>query len=866
MLEEGFNPDHSLFLCMSRACAQKKAIREGFWVHALIIEAGFDFNIAVGNTLIDMYAKCGSWEDARTVFHNLQNRDMLSWGALITASFKNESSIRTLHLFERMNQKGLQPDKVAFSCAIKLCSRNHSMKDGMLIYDMIVRTSFESNVVVANSLIDMFSKAGCLIEAQKVFSLVHAGNIVSWNAMIAGHVQHGNGCRAAKLFEEMQQKGIQPDKATYVCILRAFSLLGNLEEEYLIHTSFTQSGLRSDTRLANTLINVYSKFGRLEDAFKVFSDMPSRDAVSWSVMVAGYAQHEESHKVFGLLDRMSYEHVEVDQPLFLCMLKACTCSLSSVQGRSVHNLVIVRGFDTDNVIGNALVDMYAKCGSLSEAYAVFERASHDMITWSTMISALCYHGHGSQAIALFHSMQKRGFGADRITLTSMLKACAMVENLQQGMSVHDEMVRMGVHTEAIVGNALVDFYAKCASLNEARKIFDSLPGRDMVTWGAIITGYGHFKQYEHALKLFEKMQKMGIQADEVTFSCILKACTGLDIIEQGKLVHDLSIRSGYTTDALIGNTLIDMYSKSGLLDEARKVFDGISRQDTVTWNAMIAGYVQHNHGFPALALFDQMQEGIKKPDNVTYTCILKACGCVGAIAHGRAIHDKVIRTGAIEQLTIGATLVDMYANCGCLDEACRSFEKLATRNVVSWNAMIAGYAQLGSLKLASECLQSMQKDGFKPDAWSYTSILAACSHEGLVEEGWSYFERMRGDLGAMPSNQHLNCMIELLGSAGRLHEAEKLLQSMPVLPNMTGWMTLLGACTTYGDFGLGRVCFDQAHDLDSTRAAGYVLMSKICSDLYKSKEFDHLQDCREDLQAWKKPGQAWIEIREGSSA
>ncbi|MCO5598372.1 hypothetical protein L7F22_052467 [Adiantum nelumboides] len=465
-------------------------------------------------------------------------------------------------------------------------------------------------------------------------------------------------------------------------------------------------------------------------------------------------------------------------------------------------------------------------------------------------------------LLFFDTMQKQGFRADKITLTSILKACAMIENLQMGLSVHDEMVRMGVHTEAIVGNALINFYGKCASLNEARKIFDGLPGQDLVTWGAIITGYVQFEQYEHALKLFEKMKQVGMQADEVTLSCILKACTGLDIIQQGKLVHDLSIRSGYTTDALIGNTLIHMYSKSGFLDDARKVFQGISQQDTVTWNAMLAGYVQHNQGFPAIELFDQMQKERKKPDHVTYTCILKACGCVGAIKHGRAIHDSVIRTGAIKELTVSTTLVDMYSSCGYLNEACRSFEKLATRNVVSWNAMIAGYAQLGSLKQASECLQSMQRDGLKPDTWSYTSILAACSHEGLVEEGQSFFEKMREELGPIPRNEHLNCMTELLGSTGRLHEAEKLLQSMPVLPNMTGWMTLLAACRLYGFFGLGRVCFEQAHDLDSAHAAGYVLISKICSDLYKSKKCNHLQDCRKDFQAWKKPGQAWVEIHD----
>lgn len=863
VLEEGLSLDRSSFLSILRACASMKTIREGLRVHALIAIGGFECDMILGNTLIDMYAKCGSLEDPHTIFNGLPNRDVVTWGALVAGSSGSGSIPQSLHLFERVTLEGLQRDEVAFSWAVKACSRNNSLKDGMLMYDMIVKSSCDSNIVVGNSLIGMFAKAGWLNEAQKVFRRVRAGNVVSWNAMITGHVQHGNGLRAVELFEEMPQKGILPDKATYACILRAFSLLRMVEEEYLVHSSFIQSGLMSDTILANTLIDVYSKFGRLDDAYKVFNDMPSRDVVSWSAMVGGYAHHGENQKAFELFERIKHELIQVDQPLFLCVLKACTGSLSIVQGRMVHELVIERGFDTDIIIGNALLDMYAKCGSVSEAHAVFDRlASHDVISWSVMISAYCQHGSGSQAIALFDSMQKQGFKADKVTLTSVLTACAMTENLMQGMFVHDMMIRVGVHRETIAGNVLVDFYAKCASVDEARKIFDSLPSRDMVSWGAMITGYVNLRQYEHALEMFEKMWGMGVQPDEIPFSCVLKACTGLNIIQQGKLLHDLSIRSGYATSILIGNTLIDMYSKSGFLKEARKVFDGISHQDTVTWNAMIAGYVEHGQGFFAIELFDQMHKESKKPDNVTYTCTLKACGGIGAIKRGRVIHDEVIRTGAIRELTVSTTLVHMYANCGSLHEACRSFKKLAIRNVVSWNAMIAGYAQLGSLKLASECLKSMWKDGLRPDAWSYTSILAACSHEGLVEEGCSYFEMMRRDHEVMPNNEHLNCMIVLLGSAGRVHEAEKLLQSMPILPDMTSWVTLLGACKTYGNFGLGGVCLEQVQCLDSAHAASYVLMFDLCSHVYKWKERRDLQERRKGVQAWKKPGQAWIEIND----
>ena len=340
-----------------------------------------------------------------------------------------------------------------------------------------------------------------------------------------------------------------------------------------------------------------------------------------------------------------------------------------------------------------------------------------------------------------------------------------------------------------------------------------------------------------------------MKADEITFSSVLKACSGSGTLEQGKLLHDLVIRSGYTTDILITNTLIDMYGKFGFLDDARRIFDRMSYHDIVSWNAMIVGYVQHGNGFSAIELFDKMQEEGRSPDSITYMSTLKACSAVGAVHHGRSIHDQIIRSGEDRNLIVGNTLVDMYASCGNLNEACKSFERLSSRNAISWNAMISGYSQLGSFKLLKGCLEGMQKDGFKPDGWSFTSILAACSHEGLVNEGHSYFKSIREEHGITPSMEHFNCMIDLLGRSGYLNDALKLLSSMPIIINTTGWTSLLAACRQFGNLNLAKECFHHIMQLDPDNAAAFILMSNCYADFGLWEHVEEL--CGSSNTTWK---------------
>eukprot|EP00250_Pteridium_aquilinum_P017428 c23625_g13_i1 orf=445-1455(-) len=335
------------------------------------------------------------------------------------------------------------------------------------------------------------------------------------------------------------------------------------------------------------------------------------------------------------------------------------------------------------------------------------------------------------------------------------------------------------------------------------------------------------------------MQQAGVTPDTVTFLCMLKACSRTGALAQGRLMHEKIIRFDFFSDLLVGNTLVDMYVKCGSLEDGHKVLDDLPKRTVVAWSALISGYAEDGHGYMALQLFEKMQHESIKPNEVTLLYVLKACASTGVIETGRWIHDEIIREDMMQDMILESVLVDMYGMCGSLEEARDVFNKLPHRDTVSWGAMISGYAQHGNLPLAVKCLNDMQKQGLKPNAVIFASILSTCSNAGLVQEGWHYLNNMYSDYGVEPGVEHYSCMVDLLGRAGFLKDAARLLESMPVLPNIVGWTSLLTSCKRHGNLDLGRSCFSKAVNLDSNDASSYLLLSSMFGDC---QSWEHVCD------------------------
>jgi pentatricopeptide repeat protein len=496
-------------------------------------------------------------------------------------------------------------------------------------------------------------------------------------------------------------------------------------------------------------------------------------------------------------------------------------------GRKIAYIIASHGLDSATDLHDYLIRMFTACGSLLDATLVFHKVEKpSLYTWNSIMSAHALLGDGKETISLFYALQDDGFKPSKFIFLSVLKSISKLRNLPEGKDVHSRVIRRGFENDIVVGSSLIDMYGKCGSTFEAHRVFETLPNKNVVSWNAMITGYVQQKQTENALDLFMKLQREGIQPTKFTLSCILKAC---DNIEQCEKIHDQVIASALSCDIVVGTALIDTYAKCGGLDHAHKAFNRLVEPDLACWNAIISGYAEHGHGFMAIELFEKMLDKVR-PDKMTFSSVLRVIGSIGAIKNGRLIYHQAIVDCLEWDLILSNALIDMYAKCGSLAEAQKVLDISVVRDIVSWNTLISTYAQHGNCKSVQHCLQELIKEGLKPDERTFLSVLASCSHAGHVDEGREFFVSMVEEFGIIHGEEHLNCMIDLLGRAGLLKEAEVFLASMPRdTINSHGWTSLLAACDKYTNIEGGKQSFEKASLMNPSCGAGYVLLSQLCA-------------------------------------
>jgi pentatricopeptide repeat protein len=513
-------------------------------------------------------------------------------------------------------------------------------------------------------------------------------------------------------------------------------------------------------------------------------------------------------------------------------LKACGNTQSLDKGRQIHEFVANQGLlEKDIMVGNAVIDMYVKCGELARAQQVLDGLHiRDIVSWSAMISGYAQQGQGHEALNCFERMQTEGLSPNMITFICCLRACGFLGDAQKGQEIHRAIMQKGLlGADVMLGNALVDMYAKCGKMSKAQQVLEELPVRDVDTWAAIIAGYAQQEEYQEALGSLEKMRGEGISPNASIFTCILKICGAIGDIDKGEEIHsEVASRGLLKKDIVLGTSMVDMYARCGFLSKAQQVLGSLHGRDVVSWNALLSAYAQEGQSQEALKCFESMQfEGVR-PNAITFTCILKVCASIGAIDKGKQIHELIVHSGLLKtDIILGNTLVDMYAKCGLLDKAQKLHKELPVRSVVSWSAIIVGYANQGQGQEAFDCFKQMKKDGFNPDGVTILSLLSACGHSGLLDEAQVLFGNMVQEYGITPSVDHQTCMVVALGSAGYFDKAVSVIKAMPYSDYLQVWVVLLGTCKKWGNVKLGMLAFDQAIQLDCSCAAGHAIMSTI---------------------------------------
>eukprot|EP01018_Ginkgo_biloba_P030288 Gb_21435 [translate_table: standard] len=674
-------------------------------------------------------------------------------------------------------------------------------------------------------------------------------------------------CREGRLKEAldivhmMDQRGIPVDFNTYTSLLQTCTELKALIEGKHVHAHMGRNGLEQNVCLGTRIVSMYSRCGSIEDARLVFDKIHEPNIFLWNAMIRACATNGFYEETLELYHQMQRSGIEPDNFTFPLVLKACAGLSALEDGKEIHYHIVRCGLESDVSVGNSLVAMYVRCGSIDAARQVFNKISErNVISWNAMITGYVQIGYANEGLKLFHQMQLVDVIPNSVTMMSVLPACGLSAALQQGKWIHAYIVRHGFESDIYVGTALIDMYAKCGCIDIARQMFDKISKRDVVSWNAMIAGYVQNGYANEALMLFHQMQLAKVTPNSVTMVSVLPAYARLSDLHQGKLIHDYIIKSGFESDVSVVTSLVAMYAKCGSIGIAQELFDKMPTRDVVSWNAMIMGCAQNGHADKAITLFCHMQVADVTPNLVTMVSVLPACAQLAALQHGKQIHAHITRDGCESDVSVENSLIAMYAKCGKIKMARQLFDKMPQRDVVSWSVMIAGYGLHGHGKDALSLFTRMQQLGLKPNHVTFVGILSACSHAGLVDEGWQYFNCMSKDYCITPKVEHYTCMVDLLGRAGHLDEAHDFIKKIPVEPDAGVWGALLGACRIHSNFELGESVLERLIELEPENAGNYVLLSNIYAAAERWDEVAKVRKMLKDKGVKKSPGCSWIEI------
>eukprot|EP01018_Ginkgo_biloba_P030851 Gb_21555 [translate_table: standard] len=862
MNKPGIFLDTYMYASLLQLCANTKSLVGGMQVHAHIRKNELEQNVFLGTQLVSMYDKCGSVENARLAFDKIYKGNVFLWNAMIRGYAWNGPCEEALTLYSKMRQASVEPDNITFSIVLKACASLSALEEGKEIHYHIIRSGYDRDVFVGTALVDMYAKCGSIEIARQLFDKMPDRNIVSWSAMIAGYVQNGNPVEVLTLFHQMLLAEVAPNSVTMVTVLSAYADLAVLHQCERIHAYILKTGFESDLCVGNALIDMYAKCGSLEVARQFFDKMSSRNLVSWTTMISGYGQSGHSYEVLILFHRMQLADVIPNYVTIVSVLPVFTHSAALQHGKRIHGYTIKSGHESYVSVGNALADMYAKCESLEVACQVFDKmSSRDVISWNVMIARYASNGYYEETLTLFNKMQLSHVIPNSVTMISVLPACARLAALRQGRSIHAYIIINRWESDVSVWNALLDMYVKCGSIENAHQLFENMPERDVVSWNVIIGGYAQNVHINEALTLFHKMQLVDMKPDSVTMLSVLLACTHLEDLQQTKEIHAFLIRNENELDVSVGNALIDTYAKCGNIKIACQLFDKMSKRDVVSWNTMILGYAQNGHANEALTLFHEMQLAGTKPDPVTMASVVPVCAHLAVLQHGKWIHGSIIKSGYESDVSVGNALIDMYAKCGIIEVACHFFDKMSKRDVVSWNAIIGGYGMHGCGTDALALFYQMQQAGVRPNHITFVGILSACSHAGLVDEGWQHFDSMIQVYSLTPKVEHYACMVDLLGRTGHLDEAYNLIQKMPLQPGPSVWGAMLFACRVHCNIELGELVSIRLLELEPKNAGNYVLLSNMYAAAGRWDAVAKVRTKLKELGLRKNPGCSWIEIK-----
>ncbi|AEE77553.1 unnamed protein product [Arabidopsis thaliana] len=530
------------------------------------------------------------------------------------------------------------------------------------------------------------------------------------------------------------------------------------------------------------------------------------------------------------------------------------------QVKQLHAQIIRRNLHEDLHIAPKLISALSLCRQTNLAVRVFNQVQEPNVhLCNSLIRAHAQNSQPYQAFFVFSEMQRFGLFADNFTYPFLLKACSGQSWLPVVKMMHNHIEKLGLSSDIYVPNALIDCYSRCGGLGvrDAMKLFEKMSERDTVSWNSMLGGLVKAGELRDARRLFDEMP----QRDLISWNTMLDGYARCrEMSKAFELFEKMPERN-----TVSWSTMVMGYSKAGDMEMARVMFDKmpLPAKNVVTWTIIIAGYAEKGLLKEADRLVDQMVASGLKFDAAAVISILAACTESGLLSLGMRIHSILKRSNLGSNAYVLNALLDMYAKCGNLKKAFDVFNDIPKKDLVSWNTMLHGLGVHGHGKEAIELFSRMRREGIRPDKVTFIAVLCSCNHAGLIDEGIDYFYSMEKVYDLVPQVEHYGCLVDLLGRVGRLKEAIKVVQTMPMEPNVVIWGALLGACRMHNEVDIAKEVLDNLVKLDPCDPGNYSLLSNIYA---AAEDWEGVADIRSKMKSMgveKPSGASSVELEDG---
>lgn len=668
-----------------------------------------------------------------------------------------------------------------------------------------------------------------------------------------------------------------------VSLLKNLTDLKLITEGMVLHDHLIKTGLSSERYIAVRLLIMYLDSRKSDEASQIVKEFNGFDPVVHNCLINANIQRGNLDEARRLFDEMP---------------------------------------ERNEVSWTALISGLMKCGRVEDSMWYFERNPfHNVVSWTAAISGLVQNGMNFEALKLFRKLLDSGVRPNDVTFTSVVRACA---GFGLGMNVLGLIIKFGYEHNVSVSNSLItlclrmgemalarrvfdqmekrdvvswtailDMYVGMGDLREARRIFDEMPERNEVSWSAMIARYSQTGHPEEALKLFHLMIQNRLIPNASCLSSILSALAALKALRVGMNIHAHVVKIGLEKDVFISSSLIDLYCKcgktedgrlafdlileknvvswnsmvggycvNGQMEEARVLFDSIPAPNYVSWNTMVGGYLENKEFDKVFEVFNEMLLSGETPNVSTFSSVLCGCASIASLEKGKNLHGKAVKHGIQYDVFVGTALTDMYAKSGDIESSKKVFDRMPEKNEISWTVMIQGLAENGFAEESLFLFEEMQRTStVAPNEFMLLSVLFACSHTGLIDKGLEYFNSMEGVYGIKPKGRHYTCVVDMLSRSGRLSEAEDFIESMPFEPESNAWAALLSACNKYKNDEIAERTARKLLELAERNSAGYVMLSNIYGLAGRWIDVRKIRRLMRDRGVKKSVGCSWIEVR-----